>query len=294
MILVVGGSGVLGRALVEQLIARGERVRVMSRTPTRHVAAWSSPVDVVGGDLRQPDTVQTAIHGCTTVVAAAHGFGAPDVSPATVDRVGNVTLIGAAERVSADVVLMSIVGASPEHVVDLFRAKAAAEAYLRTSNVSYSILRCTAFMETWTNILGAPLRHGKNALVFGKGENPINFVSVADVAALLAHVVCDRSLRGETLEFGGVTNHTMSSFAALLSSATGSTRAPRHIPRAALRALSLLMRPWKPDLARQAGAALVMDTTDMRFDSRAVRARFAGVSNTPLADVVARWASKSV
>ena len=294
MILVVGGSGLLGRALVNRLVAGGERVRVMTRTPTRHAAAWPSQVDVVGGDLRQRDSVQAAVAGCTTVVAAAHGFGAPDVSPATVDHAGNLTLIDAAQRVNAEVVLMSIVGASAESAVDLFRAKAAAEAYLRAGVVPFSIVRSTAFMETWAGILGAPLQKGRTALVLGKGQNPINFVSVMDVAALLARVVCDRSLRGETVEFGGVTDYTLSSFAALLSKAKGSARAPRHIPRPALRGLSLLLRPFKPDFARQARAAVAMDTTDMRFDARAVRARFSEVSNTPLPDAIATWANASL
>lgn len=291
MILVVGGSGLLGRALVTRLIARGESVRVMTRTPARHVTSWASQVDVVGGDLRQPDGVQAAMEGCDTVVAAAHGFGAPDVSPAAVDHAGNTALIDAAQRVHADVVLMSIVGASAESAVDLFRAKAAAEAHLRARDLPWTIVRCTAFMETWAGILGAPLREGGSALVFGKGENPINFVSVIDVAALLERVVCDRALRGETLEVGGMTDHTLTLFAARLSSASHSTRTPRHIPRPALRALSLALRPFRPDLARQMRAALVMDTTDMRFDAREVRARFAEVPNTPLDDVVATWAS---
>lgn len=293
MILVVGGSGLLGQALVSRLIARGERVRVMTRTPARHAASWPSQVEVVGGDLRQPSSVHEAIEGCATVVAAAHGFGAPDVSPATVDHAGNITLIDAAQRVNADVVLMSIVGASAEHTIDLFRAKAAAEAYLRASTVPWSIVRCTAFMETWAGILGAPLQQGGNALVFGEGQNPINFVSVIDVAELLARVVCDRSLRGETLEFGGVTDFTLASFASLLTGAMHSARAPRHIPRLALRAMSLVLRPFKPDVARQVGAAVEMDTTDMRFDARAVRARFPEVAATPLSDVVATWASTS-
>lgn len=293
MILVVGGSGSLGRALVTRLIARGERVRVMTRTPARHVTSWSSHVEVVRGDLRQPDTVNAAVDGCKTVVSAAHGFGAPDVSPAAVDHGGNITLIDAAKRVNADVVLMSIVGASAESAVDLFRAKAAAEAYLHAADVPYSIVRCTAFMETWAGVLGAPLKQGGNALVFGEGQNPINFVSVIDVAAMLERVVCDRALRGETIEFGGVNDHSLSSFAALLSSAMHSTRAPRHIPRLALRAMSAVMRPFKPDFARQTRAAVVMDTTDMRFDARAVRARFPDVSNTLLSDVVATWANAS-
>jgi NADH dehydrogenase len=40
-------------------------------------------------------------------------------------------------------------------------------------------------------------------LVFGRGDNPVNFVSVKDVAALVDHVVTDTSTRGSVYEIGG-------------------------------------------------------------------------------------------
>ena len=292
MILIIGGTGNFGRLLVARLLARGEAVRVMTRFPARAHALASRGAEIVAGDVRQPESVKAAVRGCTVVVQAAHGFGAPDVSPATVDDAGSRTVTDAARDVGAEVIMISIVGASRASAIDLFRAKAVAEDYLRASTVPHTIVRCTAFMETWSDVLGGPLRSGGRALVFGRGENPINFVSAVDVAALVERVLFDVTLRGQVLEFGGMSNYTMSECAALLTAALGKSAAPRHIPRTALRVMSTLMRPFKPDLARQASAAVVMDTSDMTFDAAAIRQRVADLPNTPFASVIASWATR--
>ena len=74
--------------------------------------------------------------GVATVVSAVQGFAGPGrVTPESVDRAGNVHLIDAAEAAGADVVLMSVVGASADSPMELFRAKYAAEQHLRASGV---------------------------------------------------------------------------------------------------------------------------------------------------------------
>ncbi len=105
------------------------------------------------------------------------------------DRAGNANLIAAA-RADAAFVLVSIVGASAAHPIGLFRAKHAAEETLRASGLPWTIVRATAFMETWATIMSRPLASGK-ILVFGRGDNPINFVSATDLAALLAQAATD-------------------------------------------------------------------------------------------------------
>jgi len=66
---------------------------------------------------------------------------------------------------------------------------------------------------------------------------------------------------------------------------------PRHVPRAAQKGLSLLLRPFWPERARQGAAALALDTMDLRFDPSAIRARYPDLSLTSCADVLARRAS---
>ena len=210
-----------------------------------------------------------------------HGFAGPGgVSPASVDRDGNANLIAAAVREGAGFVLLSVVGASPDHPIGLFRAKHAAEGRLRASGVPWTIVRATAFAETWATIMAGPLRASGTIPVFGRGRNPINFVSAADVAALTARAVTDPGLRGQVLEFGGPDNLTFDDLAAAVQEAAARSGTVRHIPRPALRTMSWLAAPVRPALARQARAALAMDTLDMTFGAGPARQTCPGLPET--------------
>jgi NADH dehydrogenase len=212
-----------------------------------------------------------------------HGFAGPGgVSPASVDRAGNAHLIHAAARAGAAFVLVSVVGASPGHPIGLFRAKHAAEEALRASGLPWTIVRATAFMETWGQIMGRPLQASGKILVFGRGDNPVNFVSAADVAALVSQAATGPSLRGQILELGGPDHLTFNELAVILQETTGCRGAVRHIPRPALHAMAWLTAAVKPALARQARAALAMDTIDMRFDPAATRRAFPNLPNTSM------------
>src|SRR6266700_2726090 len=113
MILVAGGTGNLGRCLVQLLLADGLRVRVLSRDPAR-AARLGDGVDVVAGDVRDPGSLLAAMDGVTTVLSAVHGFAGPGgVTPESVDRLGNFNLIAAATAAGVRrFVLVSITGAS--------------------------------------------------------------------------------------------------------------------------------------------------------------------------------------
>lgn len=267
MIVVAGGTGTLGSRLVPRLAEQGLAVRVLTRDPARAHHVAGSRVEVVRGDVRDPGSVTAALQDAGTVISAVHGFAGPgDVSPASVDQAGNAHLIEAAARTGAAFVLVSVAGASPTHPMELFRAKHAAEEMLRASGAPWTIVRATAFMETWAQIMSKPLRSSGKIPVFGRGDNPINFVSATDVAALTARAATGPGLRGRLVELGGPDNLTFNQLAAILQQATGRHGAIRHIPRPALRMMAIATTTLKPAMARQARAALVMDTIDMTFD----------------------------
>lgn len=60
-ILVTGATGNVGRIVVDQLVASGARVRALTRRP--EAAAFSAGVEVVRGNLREPETLEAALHG---------------------------------------------------------------------------------------------------------------------------------------------------------------------------------------------------------------------------------------
>ncbi|HTP69084.1 MAG TPA: NAD(P)H-binding protein [Dongiaceae bacterium] len=64
-ILVIGGTGTVGRHVVSQLAARGEQVRAMVREPAR--AEMPPQVEVVRGDLTAPETLEHSLDGVRTI-----------------------------------------------------------------------------------------------------------------------------------------------------------------------------------------------------------------------------------
>jgi uncharacterized protein YbjT (DUF2867 family) len=283
MILVVGGTGRLGRVVVGRLGAAGQEVRILTRNASH---GDGLPGHVVVGDVRDPESLAPATRGCSAVISAAHGFlGGRRAGPEAVDQQGNINLIHAAEDAGAEhFVLISVFGAGPDHPMSLHRSKYAAEQALSASGLSWTVLRPTSYIETWIEIIGAKMPSGGSAMIFGRGDNPINFVSVTDVAAAVDRGISDPTLRRRTVDLAGPENLTMTELAQGLGAAE-----IRRIPRPALRALSLLA-PLAPAPARQAAAALLTDTTDMTADTTAFNQIFPDVSRRHASDVAAEWA----
>lgn len=289
MILMAGGSGTLGTRLIPLLAERGLALRILSRDPGKMPSSAADRVQVVRGDVRDVSTIVPAMAGVGTVISAITGFGmARDVSPRTVDWEGNRNLIRAAEAAGVEhFILLSVCQAAADHPIELFRMKHRAEEELRASGLSWTIIRPTAYMETWLGVLGAPLLRTGTTRVFGRGANPINFVSADDVARLVDLAVVDPTMRGVTVEAAGPENLTMVGVVETFETVTGAHGKVSHVPLPMMRVMSALMTPFNPSMAGIMKAAVVMDTRDMTFD-RSPAQSGNRLPVTSLADVVAR------
>lgn len=290
MISVAGGTGRLGTKVVGLLQARGFQVRVLTRDRGRAAHLEGAGVEIVEGDVRDLTAVRRAVEGAQTVVSAIQGFvGTKDASPATIDRDGNRNLIRAAREANVDrFVLTSVKDAAPDHPMDLMRMKYAAEQDLKASGLAWTILRPTSYMETWCEVLGRPLLEKGRTQVFGRGRNPINWVSASDVGRFVELAIIDPGMRGEVIEVGGPENLSMTAFLDVFRQEAGLGGTVSHIPPLAMRLTAILMGRLNPSLARQIQAGIVMDTTPMAFDASEVRRRYPSVPVTSLADVVRR------
>jgi uncharacterized protein YbjT (DUF2867 family) len=256
MILVVGGTSHLGSVVVPRLLARGEEVRVLSRDPDAVLAAGC---ERVVGDVRSPAAVEEAVTGCDTVISAFHGFmGGRGAGPDEVDRVAGIGLIDAARRGGARFVYVSALGAAPQHSLSLLRAKYAAEQHLISTALDWTVLRPASYLEVWLEIVNGKLDSGGPALVLGRGANPINFVSVQDVADVVDHCLMEPTTIRQVIDVAGPENLTLLD----LARAQGASRI-KHVPLGALRALQHLATPIAPAFARQAAMAVQLNTSDM-------------------------------
>lgn len=287
MIVVTGASGTLGPLLAPLLVARGEPVRVVTRDPDA-AGRKLSGVELVAGDVTRPGDARRAVEGARVVVSAITGF-ASAAGVQAVDVEGNRTLADAAVRAGVEqFILLSVTQASAGHPITMFRAKFAAEQAVRASGVGWTIIRPTAYLETWLGLIGVPLVTKGKTLVFGRGRNPINFVSALDVARFVDLAIAERSLRGKVVEVPGPENLTLDQLVEIIENAWGRSGGVSHSPRAVMRLLSIALRPINRMRADQIGAALVMDTRDMTIDGRAVRAAFPSIPMTTAATVAER------
>jgi len=263
---------------------------VLTRDSARGKHLAGELVEIVQGDVRDPRAVAQAVAGAQTVISAIQGFsGAGADNPKTVDGQGNSNLIRAAQAGGAEhFILVSVHGAAPDHPLELFRMKYQAEQELRASGLAWTIVRPTASMETWSTVIGAPLIETGRTRLFGRGNNPINFVAADDVAQFVALAAGDPALRGELVEVGGPENLSLRQFAQVFETVTGRTGAKSHVPLPMMRLLAVLLRPVQPTIARQIQAGVVMDTRDMTFDPAETSRRYPAIPLTPLAEVVRR------
>jgi len=290
MILIAGGTGTLGTEVVRLLTARGLEVRILTRDPARAEHERGELVEIVSGDVQDARAVERATAGAQTVISAIQGFGgATPAGPQAVDRRGNTNLIQAAKEGETDhFILLSIQGAVPDHPMELIRMKYLAEQELKASGLTWTIIRPTAYMETWGTLIGEPLLKTGRTRIFGSGNNPINFVSAHDVARFVELAVVDPAMRDEVVEVGGPENLSMEQVAQTFEAVTGKKGKASHVPLAMMRLMSVIMRPVNPTLARQIHAGVVMDTYDFSFDPSETIRRYPSIPLTSLAEVVRR------
>ncbi|WP_037602980.1 SDR family oxidoreductase [Streptacidiphilus rugosus] len=214
-IVVTGGTGVLGRAVVARLRERGEAVRVLSR---RERPADAEPgLGWARADLSTGEGVDAALAGAAAVVHCATGFGGDQ--EATLMR----NLVAGARRApgvtAPHLVYVSIVGV--ERIpFGYYRAKLAAEELLSRSGLPWTVQRATQFHDLLRALFAATAR----APLMVVPDLRFQPVDVRDVATRLAELAVAAPLDGWALDIGGPETRTAPDLARAYLAATGRHR----------------------------------------------------------------------
>ena len=265
MILIAGASSQPGQRLIPMLVAKGYQVRALTRNVRNLEFARSLGVEVFEGDIRQPDTLLRACEGADSVVSSVTAIGGNLIRE--VDEVGNRSLMEAAQRSGVKrFVFVSAYGAAQNHPVDFFRMKFWAEEYLKSLKMDYTILRPTAFMETWCARIGAQVLNGQPVTIQGNGRNPINFISATDVAKFILLALEDPRLRNQTWTIGGPQNLTFEEVATMYERSSRKRTSRKYMPAWVLRLLRLWYQPFNETKSRFMAMRHDLATSDWQVD----------------------------
>ncbi|MFM7718499.1 MAG: NAD(P)H-binding protein [Actinomycetota bacterium] len=284
-VVVAGGSGFIGSAVVRRLVARGDRVRVMTAHPGRSAdrirAAGAEPVE---GDLLRAETLRPALEGAEVVVQSLSFPSFPVEKPSRkwtfteFEHHGTERLVTAAKEAGARrYVYVSGVGVAPDARFVWHRAKWAGERAILASGVPATIIRPSwAFGEhdAALNRFVTLVKRFQFVPQIGNGRQRINPVWVEDIAAVAERAAAPDAPSG-VFEIGGPEVLTMHEILRRMLEVMGRRRPivpiPAVLPKAAGAVLRYLpMPPLSPSAVDFLLCDAVADTTDLlaRFPMR--------------------------
>jgi divinyl chlorophyllide a 8-vinyl-reductase len=200
-VLLLGGSGTIGRATAKALCMAGHNVTALIRPASD--AAGLSGCTVIRGDVTNPVALAAAMNGADAVLSClASRTGEPKDAWA-IDHAANSAALKAA--VAAGVrhfVLLSAICVQKPLLAFQY-AKLAFEAELQASPLTWSIVRPTAYFKSLSGQV-ARVQQGRPFLVFGDGRlTSCKPISDADVGRYQTLCLTDPEKQNRILPIGG-------------------------------------------------------------------------------------------
>jgi uncharacterized protein YbjT (DUF2867 family) len=295
-ILVAGGTGFIGRAVVRRLVASGADVAVM----TAHMASNSAAIRRMGaapvqGDVTDPDSLPRAVAGASAVIQAltfptfpvekkSRGF-----TFEAFDHHGTARLVAAAAAAGVGrFVYCSGSGAAPDAPKTWYRAKWGGEEAVRAAGIPFSIVRPSWIYGPEDRALNRFVTFARRlpfVPVVGDGRQRLQPVFIDDVAAVLGRAAAPDGPSG-TFEIGGPDVMSMDGVLRTMLSVMGKRRPLFHVPAFAPKAAGFVLQALpKPPLSPDAVDFL---TGDAVADTGALLQAF-NIRLTPLREGLASY-----
>jgi uncharacterized protein YbjT (DUF2867 family) len=217
MILVFGGTGTIGGAVLRQVADSGTPVRAAVRSPERAGALAGPAAETVVADLGDPGTLGPALDGVEAVFLASPG------SADQVELEGN--LVTAAAEAGVPVVKLAALGydaVPPEEAIRFGANHARVVQRLRDSGVPFTVLAPSGFMSNFlANAAGV-----RDGVLYGSagdgdGDGGVAWIDPDDVGAVAAHVLTTGGHEGASYTLTGPEVLTFAQVAERLAEVSG-------------------------------------------------------------------------
>ncbi|MEM6436578.1 MAG: SDR family oxidoreductase [Cyanobacteria bacterium P01_D01_bin.115] len=179
-LLVIGGTGTLGRQIVRRALDEGHEVYCLVRSFQRggFLREWGA--QLLRGNLCSPQTLPPALDGVEAVIDAA--TARPTDAIDKVDWDGKLNLIKAAKAAGVSrYVFISILNAEKYPDVPLMNIKHCTEKFLADSGLDYTILRPCGFLQGLIGQYAIPILEKQGIWVMN-GAAPIAYMNTQDIA----------------------------------------------------------------------------------------------------------------
>jgi uncharacterized protein YbjT (DUF2867 family) len=178
-VLVVGGTGMLGRPVAERLREDGFEVTVMTSNQKKAGQILAGQFEIVEGDVTRPATLEAPIVGKDYLYINLSAHLDPDkYQRIEIEGTANLAKVAKECGIKRIMNISSAASKGKESGVIYLDAKVKCELALIDSNVKYTVMRPSWFFES----LPGFIQNGR-ALIIGKQPMKIHWLAAADYAA---------------------------------------------------------------------------------------------------------------
>ncbi len=207
--LVTGATGDVCSRVVQKLLKRGLRPRVLVRNEAKARLLFGQQVDVFTGDLAEPASIREALRGADTLYLV-------NVGPAIPQRDEAAALLAKAVGVKRIVKLSSL---DVEHGLAIGAWHEKGEAAIRAAGIPFAFVRPTGFM---SNLLAWAHSIKTEKVVrtsTADGRRP--FIHSEDIAAVSVEALISQAYAGQSLAITGPDSLTFGEATAIIAEAIG-------------------------------------------------------------------------
>lgn len=267
-IFITGGTGFVGEHIRDAL---GNRpLRLLVRDKGKVGGDAGAGVDVVEGDVTQPESLRGTMDGCSAVVHLVAIIS--EEGGATFDGVihqGTVHVVEEAKRAGiARFVHMSALGARDDANYPYMQAKWLAEQAVMASGIPWTIFRPSVIFgpkDEFINQLASLVRTFPVIPVVGDGGSKFMPVSVKEVAAAYRRAVEDPTTAGQTYELGGGKVYTYEEMLDVIAAKLNKKKPKVHVPVSLMMPVVKFSKPLpkalRPPVTEQQLKMLALDNS---------------------------------
>ena len=267
-ILVVGGTGTLGRQVVRRALDEGYEVRCIVRprqNPADFLRDWGA--STVQADLTDPTSLPAALVGIHTIIDCS--TARPEESADKVDWEGKVALIQSAQAMGIQrYIFFSILNCDKHPEVPLMNIKRCTEEFLEQSGLNFTVFRLCGFMQAIIGNYAVPILEEKP--VWGTSDTTRTaYMDTQDVARIVMASLRSPESIGRTLPLAGPRAYTTEQVVRLCETLADCDAEVRDVPVWLLKLTRSFLRSfqWAGDAAdRLAFADLLSSSEDFNAE----------------------------